>query len=177
MAERAILCTLSSHRTEQIFSDLAVVDDLLEAPADLDIPGLLDLGTTWDALDLLLSERGEHPLLGDAILARTGQCLPPAGCGRHPRVLDPDRVARITTALAEVPEDLIPIRYPDLFGRNVQGNYGQSLCAPDAPEDSRTRMQRDRIMETAELDAMFRAVWNLYDRASRDRHGMLSLVG
>lgn len=176
MGPRAFLCTLSSRRTEQIFGDVAIVDDLLEAPVDLEIPGMLDLGTTWDALDLLLSERGEHPLLGDAILARTGQLLPAVGCGRYPRVLPPQRVARIKTALAEVPDDLIPVRFPDLFGREVAGDYGQSLCGPEAPEPQRHRMQRERIMQTAELDAMFRAVWALYDNATRDGHGMLSLV-
>ena len=176
MGPRAILCTLSPRRTEQLLSDAAVVHDLLEAPVDLDIPGLLDLGRTWDALDLLVSERGEHPLLGDAILARTGRSLPVVGRGRPPRILDSDRVAAVADALVRIPEDLIPARYPDLYGRQVHGAFGQTLCAIDEAPDIRTELQRMRIAETAELDAMFRALAHLYVQAADDGHGMLSIV-
>ena len=65
----AILITMSSKRRAQIQEDPDTLADVLEARHEPEIPGLLDLGTAWNALDTLLSEGGKDTVLGDAVLA------------------------------------------------------------------------------------------------------------
>ena len=50
----AILITMSSKRLAQIQEDPDTLADVLEARHETEIPGLLDLGTAWNALDTLL---------------------------------------------------------------------------------------------------------------------------
>jgi len=69
----AILITMSPKRLAQIQEDPETLADVIEARHETEIPGLLDLGTAWNALDALLSEGGKDTILGDAVLARSGE--------------------------------------------------------------------------------------------------------
>ena len=76
MGMNALLCTLSPKRLALLRDDPEIFEELVASSQDAeDIPGLLSLGEAWEALDLLLSERGKDALLGDAVLARKGQKL------------------------------------------------------------------------------------------------------
>jgi hypothetical protein len=93
----AILITMSPKRLAQIQQDPDTLADVIDARHETEIPGLLDLGTGWNALDVLLSEGGKEPVLGDAVLARTGE--PFDSDFRSARLLVPARVAEIAKKL------------------------------------------------------------------------------
>jgi hypothetical protein len=160
MGMSAVLCTLSPKRLALLQAEPEVLEDLLDSRHDSDIPGLLDLGKAWDALDRILSEGGKEPVMADAILARKGQKLRAPGAYGPPRVLAPARVRQISTALANLPAELIPSRYPSLQGQEVHGNYGQG----------------HQEKELAELTQLLRAVVELYANAAREGHSMMSVI-
>ena len=93
----AILITMSPKRLAQIQEDPETLADVIEARHETEIPGLLDLGTAWNALDVLLSDGGKDALLGDAILARSGE--PFDSDFRSARLLVPTRVAEVAKKL------------------------------------------------------------------------------
>src|SRR5689334_7463600 len=95
-----LLCSLSAKRLAMIEEDPGVLADLISERHDVDIPGLYDLGKTWHALDILLGE-GREAVLGDAILARSGNKMP-TGVKLQARMLQPPRVALIAKALGEL---------------------------------------------------------------------------
>jgi hypothetical protein len=160
MGMSAVLCTLSPKRLALLQEEPEVLEELLDSRHDSDIPGLLDLGKAWDALDRILSEGGKDPVMADAILARKGQKLRAPGAYGPPRVLAPARVRQISTALANLPAELVPSRYPSLQGQEVHGNYGQG------------RQEK----ELAELTQLLRAVVELYASAAREGHSMMSVI-
>jgi hypothetical protein len=59
-----ILITLSTKRLAQLEEDPETLEDVLDARHEQPIPGLLDIGKAWDALDVMLSDRGKDALLG-----------------------------------------------------------------------------------------------------------------
>src|SRR5689334_6451383 len=101
MGMDGILCSLSPKRVEMLEEDPEVLQDLLDARHEEDIPGLLDLGKTWHALDILLGD-GKHEVLADAIVGRTGKKLKASGSFGKARILSPARVAEIAKALAQL---------------------------------------------------------------------------
>ncbi|MBV8759637.1 MAG: DUF1877 family protein [Deltaproteobacteria bacterium] len=93
----ALLITMSSKRLALIQEDPDALADVVEARHETEIPGLLDLGTAWNALDALLSEGGKDTILGDAVLARSGE--PFDTDFKSARLLAPARVAEIAKTL------------------------------------------------------------------------------
>jgi len=93
----AILITMSPKRLAQCQEDPDTLADVVEARLETEIPGLLDLGTAWNALDVLLSDGGKDAVLGDAVLARTGE--PFDSEFRSARLLAPARVAEVAKKL------------------------------------------------------------------------------
>ncbi|HUJ61922.1 MAG TPA: DUF1877 family protein [Kofleriaceae bacterium] len=153
-----ILITLSPKRLAQIEAEPETIDDVLEARHDTQIPGLLDLGKAWDALDVLLSVRGKDALLGDAVLARTGEELDADGDWDHARVLAPARVAEIATRLAALPPTVVSERYATLAGMQVHGGLGKDPGEIEA------------------LELILRRLVALYQDAARQKHSMLALM-
>jgi hypothetical protein len=169
MATVGILCTLSEPRVRILGSNPDLIRELIDARLDSEIPGLLDLGETWDALDYLLSERGVNVVLGDAILARRGVTFGPAlgagaqdGSGTKARILSIDQVREVNDALKRLPDAHISSRYADLRGRDIQGGYGAS------PEDA--------AEEIEELEEALDDVKDLFQRAADQGHAMLSVL-
>ena len=93
----AILITMSPKRLAQCQEDPDTLADVVEARLETEIPGLLDLGTAWNALDALLSDGGKDAVLGDAVLARSGE--PFDSDFKSARLLTPARVAEIAKKL------------------------------------------------------------------------------
>jgi hypothetical protein len=93
----ALLITMSAKRLAQIQADPDTLADVVDARHETEIPGLLDLGTAWSALDALLSEGGKDTILGDAVLARSGE--PFDSDFKSARLLPPARVAEIAKTL------------------------------------------------------------------------------
>ena len=162
MGMDGILCTLSAKRLALLQEDPEIFEELVESRHESEIPGLLDLGKTWDALDFLLSDRGREELLGDAILARKGQKLRAKGAHGPPRVLAPARVRQISAALAKLPPDLLKTRYPSLQGQELHGKYGQDPAT--------------QARELTQLETMLRAVVDLYARAAIEGHSVMSAI-
>jgi hypothetical protein len=93
----AILLTMSQKRLAQCQEDPETLADVIEARHETEIPGLLDLGTAWSQLDAILSDAGKDSVLGDAILARSGE--PWDTDFKSARLLAPARVAEIAKKL------------------------------------------------------------------------------
>jgi hypothetical protein len=95
-----ILIALSSKRLALLESDPETLEDVVEARHEDAIPGLLDLKTHWESLDMILSGRGREEVLGDALLARSGKPLSVDNAFEQARVLSPQRVAEVAMKLA-----------------------------------------------------------------------------
>jgi hypothetical protein len=162
MDKNGVLCTLSDARLRQIEGTPDLLSELVEARHDTDVPGLLDLADTWDVLDYLLSDRGREPILGDAILARSGRQIAASTAHGKARVLLPDRVALIAAAFTRLPRDVVRIRFPSLQGKEVHGDYGQD------------RSPSEREIQT--VSRSFTRVASLYSRAATAGHGMLAAL-
>jgi hypothetical protein len=96
----AILITMSPKRLAQIQEDPETLADVVEARHETAIPGLLDLGTGWSQLDAMLSDAGKDAVLGDAVLARSGE--PFDSDFKSARLLTPARVAEIAKRLETI---------------------------------------------------------------------------
>ena len=162
MGKNGVLCTLSDKRLRQIEESPELLGELMDARLEVEVPGLLDVSDKWDALDYLLSDRGREPVLGDAILARSGRVIgKDTGHGKA-RILTAVRVVEISAALAKLPRDVVRIRFPSLKGKEIHGDYGQ-----------------ERIGEERQIVEVGRAltrVSSLYDRAATAGHGMLAAL-
>jgi hypothetical protein len=170
---RLILCALSAKRRAALEEDPTLFSDVLD---EGDVPGLLDLDKTWDALDVMLSDRGADALMGDALLARSG-ARSPVWAGYGPgRVLAPARVTEVAAALSALPDTFVRDRYPALLFKDAYGNYGQETCADDDVKFIKDSVLKIRSEEAAELEAMLRRVIALYQRAAAAGHAMLSLM-
>jgi hypothetical protein len=98
-----ILIALSSKRLALLESEPDTLEDVVEARHEDAIPGLLDLKTYWETLDMIMSGRGRDEVLGDALLARSGKNLSVDNAFEQARVLSPQRVAEVAAKLAELP--------------------------------------------------------------------------
>ncbi len=157
MTLHGILITLSAKRIVQLTEDPETLEDVVDARDETPIPGLLDVGNAWDALDLLLSDRGHHAVLGDAMLARSGKELEDMAF-EHVRLLAPARVAEVAQALAALPKGLVAERYARLAGKQVHGGLGND---------------KDEIEG---LEVLLRRVVALYQDAAKQQHSMLALL-
>jgi hypothetical protein len=98
-----ILIALSSKRLALLESEPDTLEDVVEARHEDAIPGLLDLKTYWESLDMIMSGRGRDEVLGDALLARSGKNLSVDNAFEQARVLSPQRVAEVAAKLGELP--------------------------------------------------------------------------
>jgi hypothetical protein len=160
MVMYGVLITLSPKRLAQLEEDPDTLEEVLEARHETQIPGLLDLGKTWDALDVMLSERGKDAVLGDAVLGRSGRELAGEHSYGSARVLAPARVAEIATKLDALAATHIKDRYPKLATAKVHGKFGEE------PDDE----ERDG------LEIVMRRLVALYKDAAKQKHSMLLVV-
>ncbi len=109
-----ILIALSSKRLALLESEPETLEDVIEARHEDAIPGLLDLKTHWETLDMIMSGRGREEILGDALLARTGKDLSVDTAFEQARVLSPQRVIEVSAKLAELPSATLKERATQL---------------------------------------------------------------
>ncbi len=155
-----ILITVSAKRLAQIEGDPDTLEDVVEARHDTEIPGLLDIGKAWDALDVILSDRGRDALLGDAVLARSGRPIGEDGVFESARLLAPARVAEVAKKLAELGPAVVKERYATLAGKKVHGKFGEK---PDAEELEGLQIVYGRVVA-------------LYQDAAKQKHSMLTII-
>jgi hypothetical protein len=158
-----ILCTLSDKRLSQLREDPDLVEEILAARLETVIPGLLDIGKTWDVLDLLLSDRGKDAIMGDAILGRTGKSFGPSLSFGRPKLLSVARVSEISNALNKLSESVIEERYGSLNGKTVHGGYGQAKA-------------EEREAEIDSLTSTVVQIKKLYAEAAAKKHAILLVV-
>jgi hypothetical protein len=154
--QHGILITCSTKRLAQLEEDPETLEDVIDARDETAIPGLLDLGSAWDALDVLLSDRGKDAILGDAVIARSGRELEDVAFDEA-RLLAPPRVAEIAKALAGLPDNLVESRYRVLAGKAVHGELGHD----------------EEEIEALEL--ILKRVVALYQDAAKQKYSMLAL--
>ena len=176
MGMDAILCAMSEKRLAMIEQEPDLLEELLDARLEGNIPGLLDLGKSWDALDVLLSARGRDPVLGDAILARSGRAMRAKAAFGPAQLLTPERVVEVSEALDKLPSGVIRARYPDLLGLTVHGDYGQDATAPGDGKYIRECVREKRERELAELEGRLKKLVDLYRHATKDGYSMMSVV-
>jgi hypothetical protein len=180
MGMTGILCALSAKRRAILEEDPELLAEVIGARHQERIPGLLELDKAWDALDVILGE-DEDPLLGDAVLARTGR---PFGADLGygpPRLLEPDRVGAIADALERLPAELVEDRYPLLAGREIHGRYGPKPRTPGPAEyaaelDALDLEQDDEAAEREELTARLERVTAFYREAATRGDAVVAIV-
>jgi hypothetical protein len=171
----AMLCSLSPKRLAMLEEDPEVLGELIDARQDDEIPGLLDLGNTWHALDILLGD-GKDEVLADALVARNGAKLKAEAAHGKARVIDASRVAEIAKALSALPATVVADRYSSLHGKTVHGGYGR-----DAIDEDDKKWLRDKIAQThkTEIDKLTKKlaeVTSLYQEAATKKHSMMSVI-
>jgi hypothetical protein len=172
MAMNGILCRLSPKRLDLLREEPSLLSEVILERHDTRIPGLLDLGKTWDALDLMISDRGSDQVLGDAVLGRGGSSFGPTMSFGRPRLLAPERVNEIARELAVLGDDLVRDRYDRLRGKNVHGNFG-----PDGDEEEEDpEGLEEKEAEIEELTRHYRALRDLYAEAASSGHSILIVV-
>ena len=147
-SHHAILIALSSKRLAMLESEPEMLEDVVEARHEEAIPGLLDIGTHWETLDLVVSGRGRDEILGDVILARSGKSLDVDNAFEQARVLIPQRVAEVAEQLAALT--------PAAFRERAQ--------------------QLGKVKALADLEALYAKILALYTDAAKQRHSMLALL-
>ena len=175
MGMDALLCSLSAKRLALIEEDPEVLGELIEARHEAQIPGLLDLGKTWHALDIMLGD-GKDPVLADTLVARNGKKLKAGAQHGKARMITAVRVAEIAKALLALPASVVTERYATLYGKTVHGGYGQELVAPDDKDWLREKVEQNQKAEIAELTEAFAAVVALYKQAAAAKHSMMSVI-
>jgi hypothetical protein len=153
----AILISLSSKRLALLESEPETLEDVVEARHDEPIPGLLDLKTHWETLDLLLSGRGRDEILGDALLARSGKRFDAGDAFEQAKVLSPARVAEVAEKLADFPAASVSERFKQLAEAKTPGK-------PANPK------------ALAEIDALYAKIVALYTEAAKGKQSMLALL-
>ncbi len=175
MGMDALLCSMSPKRLAMIEEDPEVLSELIEARHDSEIPGLLDLGNTWHALDIMLGD-GKDEVLSDALVARNGKKLKAEAAHGKARMIGASRVAEIAKALSELPKTMVADRYAILYGKTVHGGYGQELIAPDDKQWLRDKVTKNQATEIAKLSEAFTAVVDLYTDAASKKFSMMSVI-
>ena len=173
-----VLCALSAKRHAMLQADPGLLFELTDPThaGGEQMRGLLHLGKAWDALDLLVSRRGEDALLGDAVLARSGKSMRAEGGFGKAQFLAPVRVAKIAAALAKLPARVVRDRYGELFGKTVHGNYGQETCADDEIAFIREQVAETQRREIEELEGKLTKLIALYAAAAKAGDGMMAVV-
>lgn len=143
-----ILIALSSKRLALLEGDPETLEDVVEARHEDVIPGLLDLKTHWETLDMLMSGRGRDEVLGDALLARTGKNLSVDTAFEQARVLSPQRVAEVAAKLGELPAATVKER----------------------------AQQLGKTKELDQLLTLFKQIVMLYAEAAKSKQSMLALL-
>jgi hypothetical protein len=170
MGMNGIICRLSPKRLELLREEPTLLSEVILERHDTRIPGLLDLGKAWDALDLMLSDRGSEKVLGDAVLGRSGSSFGPAMSFGRPRLLSPERVTEVASELSALGDDLVRERYERLRGKSVHGNFG-----PDGDEDD-PEAAEEREAEIEQLSERYRELRDLYAEAASSGHSILIVV-
>jgi hypothetical protein len=176
MGMSAILCTLSPKRRALIEEEPSVLGELLAARHEGEVRGLLDLDTTWDALDRLLSRRANDAVLGDAVVARTGAKMRARAAFGPARLLEKARVAEIAAALAALPDDVVAERYDELYGGDVHGGFGQERVAPGDTKWLREKVTKARASEIEILRRAFIELRAFYAEAAKAKHDVMSII-
>ena len=176
MGMSAVLCTLSPGRLAKIEATPDIIQELLEARHDTEIPGLLDLGKTWDALRIVIEGNKAEGPIADAIVARSGKQMGPKLAYGRARLLDAKRVREVAAALEALPDGLVDKRYAALGAREVHGGWGKETSVPDDPKYVRERAKEGQIREKKELSEMLTKVRALYRDAAASGHAMLSAI-
>jgi hypothetical protein len=174
MGIEAILCSLSAKRLALLEEDPEVLDEVIAARRDDTIPGLLDLGKTWHALDLMVGEPATA--LVDAFVVRGGRSIVAGAAYGSARVLAPDRVVDIARALAALPAAMVADRYPSLLGKEVHGGYGQEKVADGDNKWLREKVEAARASQIEELTEMLALVTVLYGDAAAAKRSMLGVL-
>jgi hypothetical protein len=143
-----ILIALSSKRLALLESEPDTLEDVVEARHEDAIPGLLDLKTYWETLDMIMSGRGRDEILGDVLLARSGKNLSVDNAFESARVLSPQRVAEISVKLNE-------------------------LTMPTFKERAQTL---GKAKDMDQLLALYKQILALYDGAAKAKQSMLCIL-
>ncbi len=160
MGMYGVIITLSPKRLAQVEADPETLEDVVEARHETAIPGLLDLGVTWDALDVIYSDRGKDAVLGDAVLGRSGRKFELEGPFQSARLLGPARVAEIAARLDKLDAGHIKARYPSLQTTQVHGKLGAK------PDDE----------EREGLEIIAKRLVALYKEAAKQEYSMLLMI-
>jgi hypothetical protein len=160
MGMHGVLITLSPKRLAQIEEDPETLDDVLDARHETEIPGLLDVGKVWDALDVIISERGKDAILGDALLARTGRPIGNDQSIESCRLLEPPRVAEVAKRLEGLAPTHVKEKYSTLSGAKVHGKFGET------PDDE----------EREGLEIVLSRVIAFYKDAAKQKHSVLVVI-
>jgi len=152
-----ILIALSAKRLAILQSEPETLEDVIEARHEDDIPGLVDMATHWETLDMIVSGRGRDPILGDAFLARSGKPLSVDTAFEQALVLGPARVAEIAAKLAEVPDKIVRERYAQLHEAKSPGKPLNAKLA-------------------AEVEELYATVVDLYVDAAKAKKSMLAVL-
>jgi hypothetical protein len=171
-----VLCALSPARQAMLEEEPELLDEILSSRREVAIPGLIDLGKTWDALDRLVTGGRPEGPLADAVLGRGGRPFGKGGAIGRPRLLDAKRVVAVHAALAELPADVVRQRYGSLAGKAVHAGYGQEVAAPDDTAYLKKKVAETTAREIGELEAVMVTLRETYAKASKSGHAMLVSV-
>ncbi|HUS32656.1 MAG TPA: DUF1877 family protein [Kofleriaceae bacterium] len=152
-----ILIALSSKRLALLQNEPETLEDVIEARHEDEIPGLLDMSTHWETLDMLVSGRGRDPVLGDVFLARSGKPLSVDTAFEQALVLGPQRVAEVAAKLAEVPVTLVRERYAQL-------------------EEAKNPGKPVNVKKQAEIELLYEEIVDLYVEAAKQKQSMLAVL-
>ncbi len=176
MGMHVILCALSPARQAMLEEEPDLLDEVLSSRREVAIPGLVDLGKTWDALDRIVTGGKAEGPLADAVLGRAGRPFGKRGAVGRPRLLDTKRVSEVSAALEALPADVVKQRYKSLAGKGVHGDFGQEVAEPDDPPYLKQKVKETIEREIAELDAMLKSLRETYAKAAKSGHAMLVSV-
>ncbi|MBI5160791.1 MAG: DUF1877 family protein [Micrococcales bacterium] len=175
-AMHVVLCALSPARQKMLEEEPELLDEVLSSRREVAIPGLLDLGNAWDALDRLVTAGKLEGPLADAVLGRGGRPFGVRGAIGRPRLLDAKRVTEIATALDALPADVVRQRYKLLAGKNVHGDYAKDVPEPDDPAYLKQKVKETTDREIAELEAVFKQLRDTYAKAAAANHAVVVSV-
>jgi hypothetical protein len=167
-----VLCTVSPGRRAILLESPSVVEELMAARHDDDINGLVDLGSTWTALRvLILGDDTEGPIY-EGLFGSAGEEIgEELSRGKKGRLLPAELVASIAKALAALPDDIVTARY-DRLEKRAHG-HGARSTAPGEPDIAEKRAQK---LKEADLEVLGTAMERLlitFGNATRQGHEVL----
>jgi len=163
----AILISLSPKRLALLESEPEMLEDVIEARHEEPIPGLLDLGTAWETLDMLLSGRGRDELLGDVLLARTGKRFEAGDAFEASRVPSPQRVAQAPAQ---------PAATHSAIGRIRQGPRGSCTASSPTPSTDWARANAGNARALPATEPLYEKVVAAFPGAAKSKQSMLSVL-